>query len=193
MREGVKSGQRNYFSVRDITVIALFTAMIAASAWITIPLGTVPITLQVFAVLLAGILLRPVPAIAATGAYLLLGAAGVPVFANFASGVGVLFGPTGGYLFGFAVAAFLVSLICRSLVSKTGQLAADIIGCAVGVVVIYLLGWFQLMMVLGLSPFEAFIAGVAPFIALDAAKAAVAVGVAASLRRAGVAMVKSQA
>ncbi|MBS3974580.1 MAG: biotin transporter BioY [Actinobacteria bacterium] len=193
MREGTAKRGRSYFSVREITVIGLFAAMIAASAWITIPLGTVPITLQVFAVLLAGLLLRPVPALAAIGAYLLLGAAGVPVFANFASGMGVLLGPTGGYLFGFAAAALLVSLICRALVSKIGQLAADAIGCAVGIVVIYLLGWFQLMMVLGLSPSAAFVAGVAPFIALDAAKAVVAVGVAASLRRAGVAVVNSQA
>lgn len=193
MGEGTTKRDRSYFSVREITVIGLFTAMIAASAWITIPLGTVPITLQVFAVLLAGVLLRPVPALAATGAYLLLGAAGVPVFANFASGPGVLFGATGGYLFGFVAAAFLVSLICRALAPRIGQLAADVIGCAAGVVVIYLLGWFQLMMVLGLSPAEAFVAGVAPFIALDAAKAAVAVGVAASLRRAGVAVVNSRA
>jgi len=103
------------FSVRDVTTIALFAAVISASAQVSIPIGAVPITLQVFAVLLAGLLLRPLAAFAAVGVYLLLGAAGVPVFAGFASGIGVLIGPTGGYLFGFAAAALAVALLVKAL------------------------------------------------------------------------------
>lgn len=58
---------------------------------------------------------------------------------------------------------------------------------------IYAFGWAQLMLVAGLSPAEAFIGGVAPFIALDAAKAAVAVGVASSIRRTGLVSVRATA
>lgn len=173
------------FSVRDVTTIALFAAVISASAVISIPIGAVPITLQVFAVLLAGLLLRPLAAFAAVGVYLLLGAAGVPVFAGFASGIGVLIGPTGGYLFGFAAAALAVALLVKAFSGRVTPIIAEGIACAVGVAVIYVLGWAQLMLVTGLSPAEAFIGGVAPFIVLDIAKAAVAVGVAASIRRTG--------
>lgn len=181
------------FSVRDVTTIALFAAVISASALVSIPIGAVPITLQVFAVLLAGLLLRPIAAFAAVGVYLLLGAAGVPVFAGFASGFLVLAGPTGGYLFGFLAAALAVALLVKMLSGRVAPIIAESIACAVGVAVIYVLGWAQLMFVAGLSPAEAFIGGVAPFIALDAAKAAVAVGIAASIRRTGLVSVRAAA
>ena len=94
---------------RDLTAAALVVSLLAVSAFITIPLGTVPVTLQVFVVVLASLLLRPGWAVAAMGVYLLMGAAGLPVFAGGLGGFGVLAGPTGGYLIGFAVAAPLGS------------------------------------------------------------------------------------
>ena len=42
------------------------------------------------------------------GAYLVLGAIGVPVYAHGGAGLGVLFGPTGGYLWAFPIAAWIV-------------------------------------------------------------------------------------
>jgi biotin transport system substrate-specific component len=170
----------------DMTTAALFTAVLAASAWISIPLGSVPVTLQVFAVLLAGLILRPVPAALAVGAYVLLGAAGVPVFANATGGMGVLLGPTGGYIIGFAVAAPVVSLIADALARVWPRVAGDALACATGVAVIYGIGWGQLALVTGMGVTAALLAGVAPFIVIDAAKGAVAVGLAASVRRAGI-------
>lgn len=44
-------------SVRDISHIGIFTALTAVGAFISIPIGPVPITLQSFFVLLSGIIL----------------------------------------------------------------------------------------------------------------------------------------
>lgn len=178
--------RRPHFRVRETTTIALFAALLAASAWISIPIGAVPITLQVFAVLLAGLLLRPLAAFTAVGVYVLLGAAGVPVFANATGGLSVLFGPTGGYIFGFLAAAPAVSWVATAVSRRVSRLLAEAGATAIGVIVIYVMGWAQLALVLGMGPIEAFVAGVVPFVLLDAAKAAVAIGVAASIRRAEV-------
>ncbi len=77
--------------IRDICYIALFTALIAVLAQISIPLpGGVPLTLQTFAVPLAGLVLGSKRGTIATAVYVLLGAVGVPVFAGFSVGRGSL-------------------------------------------------------------------------------------------------------
>jgi len=170
---------------RELVTGALIAALLAAAALISIPIGAVPLTLQVFVVVLAALLLRPVGAATAVGVYLLLGGVGVPVFAGMQGGLGVIFGPTGGYLVGFFVGAAAGSFV-RTRLTRVKPLAADIAAATTCIAVIYAFGWFQLHSVTGLSFREAFIAGVVPFILIDAAKAAVAVGVAGALRRAGV-------
>lgn len=173
-------------NTRQLTLGALLAALLAASAWITIPAGAVPITLQVFVVLLAGLVLSPVRAVVAVGIYVLLGAAGIPVFSGAQGGVGILVGPTGGYLIGFLIAAFLVSVVRALLVDRAPAVVTDGAAVAVGILVIYLLGWLQLAFVTGMGLWAALIAGVAPFVLIDVAKGAAAVAVAAALRRAGV-------
>ncbi len=173
-------------STRQLTIGALLAALLAASAWVVIPIGAVPITLQVFVVLLAGLLLSPVRAVVAVGVYVLLGAAGAPVFSGAQGGVGVLAGPTGGYLIGFLAAAFLVAIVRSLLEDMASSATRDGIAVAVGILVIYLLGWVQLAIVAGLDFRAAFVAGVAPFVLIDVVKGGVAVAIAAAVRRAGV-------
>lgn len=170
---------------RDLTTAALVVSLMAAAAFITIPLGTVPVTLQVFVVVLASLLLRPGWAVAAMGVYLLMGAAGLPVFAGGLGGFGVLAGPTGGYLIGFAVAAPLGSGLRIALCNRGfSQTVADVTAVIADIAVIYLLGWMQLSMAANLSPAAAFAAGVAPFLVPDVIKGAVAIAVARGVRRA---------
>ncbi len=173
---------------REAVMAALLAALLAASAWISLPIGAVPVTLQVFIVLLAGLLLTPRGAFAAVGVYLLLGAAGLPVFAGGLGGPGTLGGPTGGYLWGFALGAVTVSFLGRGLTPRIGRVPAEAVALTAGVIVIYLVGWFQLAVVTGMGLVPAFAVGVAPFVLIDAGKAVVALGVAGALRRAGVAI-----
>lgn len=171
---------------RTIATASLLAALLAASAWIVLPIGAVPITLQVFVVLLAGLVLSPGAAAAAVGVYVFMGAIGLPVFSGGMGGLGVLLGPTGGYLVGFCFAAPVVaSLRVRFARVGVARALADGIAMALGVAIIYAFGWLQLGVVTGMGWGSAFVAGVAPFVLLDAAKGAVAVGVASALRAAG--------
>lgn len=170
---------------RDLVMAALVASLISASAYIQIPMGAVPVTLQVFVVLLAGMVLSPLAAGLSMLVYLLLGAAGVPVFAGGTAGLGVLFGPTGGYLFGFAVAAVAVSLVRSALRGTVSFPVAGAIAAVPGIALIYGIGWVVLTQVTGMGWGPAFAAGVVPFVAIDAVKAVVAVVIAAALERAG--------
>ena len=70
----------------------------AATGWIAIPVGPVPVTLQIFGVVLAALLLSWEWAAVALGIYLVLGRGWMPVFSLGTAGLGVVLGPTGGYV-----------------------------------------------------------------------------------------------
>jgi biotin transport system substrate-specific component len=170
---------------RYLVVSALLAALLAASAWISIPVGAVPVTLQVCIVILCGLLLPASWAAVPVIVYAVLGAIGVPVFSGGQGGLGVLVGPTGGYVLGFVLAAPVVAVVRGALKTRVVDVAADFVAALAGVLCIYALGWPQLAWVTGTSLQAAFIAGVLPFIAVDLFKAAAAVIVARALRRAG--------
>jgi len=99
---------------------ALFAALTAAVAWFKIPLPftPVPITLQTLVVLLSGAMLGPYYGAISMILYLTVGAIGLPVFAGGGSGLGALLGPTGGYLFSYPIAAFVIGLIIKKEQTK---------------------------------------------------------------------------
>lgn len=159
---------------REITYAALFTALIAAGAFVAIPVGPVPFTLQVLFVLLAGMVLGPRVGVLSVLAYLVLGLV-APVYAGGTSGFGVLVGPSGGYLWGFVLAALVTGLVARA-----GAPALPRFVCAglLGLLPLYALGTLWLALQLHVSAGAAIATGVAPFVWLDALKA-VAAGLAA--------------
>jgi biotin transport system substrate-specific component len=170
---------------RRTATTALLAALLAGSTLFAIPLQPVPITMQVFIVVLIALLVEPAWAALAVGTYLLIGAAGLPVFAGFHGGVSKLVGPTGGFLFGFLVGAVAGAWARRALERRgVSRIAADIVAAAVVIIVVYLLGWSQLALVAHLTPLQAFAAGVAPFVVIDILKAVGAVAVADGVRRA---------
>ena len=146
---------------------ALFSALLAVSAYISIPVGSVPFTLQVFVVLLAGMVLGPRLGVLAVLAYLVLGLV-APVYSGGASGLGVLFGPTGGYLIGFIPAVVVAGLVAGR---HCGNVTRLMVAGLAGVAPIYLLGAAWLAVQLGLGPGAAIAAGVAPFLWVDVLKA----------------------
>jgi biotin transport system substrate-specific component len=172
--------------VRELVTAALVAALLMAVSGLALPIGVVPVTLQVFVVVLAALLLTPRWAAVSIGVYLLAGAVGLPVFSGMKGGLGVLVGPTGGYLWGFLVGA-VAGAFARVALERVGSLrglAADSAAAAVVVAGVYLAGWLQLAAVAHLAAGAAFAAGVLPFIAIDIAKGAAAVAVAAGVRRA---------
>src|SRR3989344_6465707 len=106
--------------IKGMVFAALFAALTGAVAWFKIPLPftPVPITLQTLMVLLSGAMLGPYYGTLSMIIYLILGVIGLPVFAGGSSGVAALFGPTGGYLFSYPVAAFVVGLFAAKSTGK---------------------------------------------------------------------------
>ncbi len=97
----------NRINITDLTMIALFTAVMAVCSWISVP-ATVPFTLQTFGVFLTCGLLGGKRGTVTVIVYLLLGAIGIPVFSGFTGGIGHLLGPTGGYIIGFLFSALVM-------------------------------------------------------------------------------------
>ena len=94
--------------VRHMTLVALFAAFLAVISQIQLPMPTgVPVTIQVFAVALAGVVLGWKLGLASVLVFLLCGAVGAPVFAGFQGGLQVLVGVTGGYLMAWPLMAAL--------------------------------------------------------------------------------------
>lgn len=160
---------------RELIITVLIAAMMCASALVRIPIGAVPVTLQMFFVVLGALLLGPGWAAASMMLYIALGAAGLPVFSG-GSGISALSGPTGGYLIGFAVGAVAGSALHKMLVRRhLNQLVASSAAAAAVLVAVYAIGTAQLAIVVGLDAGQAVAVGVGPFILIDAAKAVVAV------------------
>lgn len=162
---------RKPMPVMMLVMCALFAALMAVCAQISIPIEPVPICLTLFAVEVCGALLKKQYAALAVLAYVLLGLVGLPVFANFKGGAGVLFGTTGGYIFGYVLCAFLIALI----VEKWGrEVWKQAIAMVIGVAVCYLFGtiWFMLLSHRSLG--ESLALCVIPFLPGDAVKIALA-------------------
>lgn len=164
---------------RSVAFTALSIAIITVSAWITVPIGPVPFTLQMFAVTFAILVLAPKQAIGAIAGYLALGAIGAPVFSGMRGGIGVLMGPTGGFLWGYLIGVSLAVAVL-ALFRRRGidNFAVGMLCGIVFTAVAYVCGWFQYMFVAGVGPFESFLVCVAPFVIVDVIKIAAATAVA---------------
>ncbi len=177
-------------TARDLTAIALFAALTAvcAQASVLLPLSSVPVTLQGFAVLASGAVLGARRGFLSQVVYLLLGAAGFPVFARGHGGAQWLVGPTAGYLWAFPIAALLTGWAWdRAPGAGPGRWGLRILGTLAGLACIYALGVAGLVAT-GTVPTlrRAITVGVLPFIVVDLGKAALAVVIAARVRSARV-------
>lgn len=120
------------FTTFEITLIPLFSALIAVCSYLTIPIPNIPITLQLFAIFFALGTLGGRGGTIAVLLYLLLGAIGLPIFSGFQGGVGRLIGPTGGYLTGFLFTCLVFWAIAgegRSLWRKAAAMCSGLLVC----------------------------------------------------------------
>jgi biotin transport system substrate-specific component len=162
---------------------SLFAALTAAGAYIQIPIpfSPVPVTLQVFFVLLAGSILKSKWGSLSMIVYTLLGIAGLPVFAGGSSGIGVLFGPTGGYIIGFILAAYVIGKLSEKTENpEKSNLLINAFNMSIGVLIIYGCGISQLMIAAKIGPGTAFTLGVIPFLPGEVVKTAVAAYIAST-------------
>ena len=149
-----------------MTAVTVVAAQVSFHVWFT----PVPVTLQVLAVILSGLVLGSKWGAISQIQYLALGAAGAPVFADWTGGPAAFVGPRGGYLIGFVAGAYVAGWAFERL--RKSNLAAWAGGIS-GIAAIYLFGACWLSIWLKSIPM-AITMGIVPFIGVDIIKAAVA-------------------
>ena len=165
-------------NTRDVCIMGIFPSFIVVMAQISIPMPLgVPMTMQTFAISLAGVMLGAKRGFFSTLAYVLLGAAGVPVFANFTGGMGIILGPTGGFIISFPLLALLIGWGADK--GRNGMIA----GLIAGNIVNYAIGVVCFMLSTGKGLDVAFTACVLPFIPTAIMKAVAAGAVGLKIRR----------
>lgn len=183
---------------KDLALIALFTAMIVVLGLIPpvpVPWVPVPVTLQTFGVMLAGLILGPWRGGLVVLTYVLIALLGLPVLPGGRAGLAVLAGPTGGFLLGMIPGAVVTGWLAGRIpatgsVAGSGSLAAvtpQILRCWIasvvgGMLVVYAAGIPWLAAVTGMGLEKATWA-IAVFLPGDLLKALVASIVAQRVRR----------
>ncbi len=164
-----------------LATASLMAALTAVSAYIYLPIGPVPITMQTCIVLISGAVLGSRWGAGSQIVYVCLGLAGMPVFAGGMSGPGVVLSPTFGYLAGFVLGAFLTGwYVERFTRHSISHLAAGmLIGQAAIFVcgLLYLYAYFNLYAGVETTWPATLAAGLLPFIPLGLVKLALAVSV----------------
>lgn len=168
--------KKSAFKLIDLIYTGMSAAIIAVCSWISIPVGSIPITLQTMAVCIVAGLFGWKRGTLSVVVYILLGAIGVPVFSGFKAGIGVLGGPTGGYIVGFLFTALIVGIVSDRV---KGKLWSVILAMVVGILVCYAFGtgWFYIAFVNSDSPktvLDVLTLCVFPYLIPDAVKIAVA-------------------
>lgn len=123
---------------RQMILVALFAALTAVGAYIQIPIGTIPITLQVLFTALAGVMLGSKLGALSQLIYILIGLVGIPVFAGGTGGVGSIAKPSFGFLIGFVLAAYVIGKIAEG--SSKPSFIKLMTATILGIIVIYIVG-----------------------------------------------------
>ena len=119
-----------------LVLAALFAALTAVGAFIKIPVGPVPVSLQILFVALAGVFLGPWYGLISQLLYLGLGLAGLPIFTS-GGGPGYIFNPSFGYMIGFLILPVIVGYVTRRFDAK---FLPVLIGTMGGILVVYAIG-----------------------------------------------------
>ena len=166
----------------EMTKMALMVAMNCVSAYIIIPLpfSLSPLALQTLIVNLTGYVLNAKQAFMTMLVYLLVGLAGVPVFTGGSAGPGKLFGPTGGYIIGFLFTAVFLAYFKGE---KYSFKRYALLGCVIGIPLIYVFGVVQLKLITGMGWDKAIMTGALPFIPLEFVKCLAAAEIAGPIIR----------
>lgn len=149
--------------IKNIALASLFTAVIAASAWISIPTPFgINLAFSLFGVCLAGFVLSFKWSVFSTAVYILLGAIGLPVFSHFTGGPAVLFGTSGGFIWGFLITV-IICAVSKNIKRKTIKyllFIAAVLAC-------HILGTIQFSLVTGNNLYMSFLTASLPFLLKD--------------------------
>ena len=158
---------------RNMVLAALFAALTAIGAFLQIPTGTVPITLQFLFTALAGLLLGWKWGAISQLLYVGIGLLGLPVFTQ-GGGIGYVLQPSFGFLLGLIPAAAVIGALTAR---RTGYLT---VLAAVGVPYMYLILHVYMQ---SAKTFPALLAAMLVYVPGDTLKIVVVTALAPVLRR----------
>ena len=151
--------------VKKLVLLMAGVAVLAISAQLKVPFYPVPITMQTFVVMFIGFTFGARLGSSTVLVYLASGAIGAPVFAG-GAGLAYVSGPTGGYLFGFFVAAYLIGYFTEQGYGRT--FISTLLLALAGTIVFYLFGVAWLTTIIGFEKAIKF--GLLPFLYGDVLK-----------------------
>lgn len=131
-------------TTKDLVLIPLFSALVAVGAFLKIPIGVIPVSLQFVFVMLAAFILGAKRGSLAVLIYVLLGLAGLPIFTG-GGGPQYILSPSFGYLLGMILAAFVTGTIAEKTRRRT--LWQNFLAAFLGLLIVYALGvaWLYLI------------------------------------------------
>ncbi len=159
-------------NTKEITVCALFAAITSILAQISIPIPftTVPLTMQVFAIALSGVVLGAKKGFISQFIYILMGGIGLPIFAQMTGGLSIIMGPTGGFILGFPLMALIIGYFSK----KYNKAVYILIGMILGLVIDYLIGILMFSFITKSTFIQGLMMCVVPFIPVDLIKISLA-------------------
>ena len=160
--------------LKQVALVVLGIAVLAAAAKIKVPMWPVPITMGTFAVLAAGAAYGPRLGLVTILGYMIVGALGFDVFAGSSAeafGIEYMMGGTGGYLVGYVLATVALGVLARAGWDRSAPKMAG--AMLLGNAMIYVPGLIWLGMLYGWDkPILEW--GLTPFLVGDAIKLALA-------------------
>ena len=162
---------------KDLTIIALFCAIMCVISPITIPMGTIPFSLSLFAVILTAISLGTKKGTLAILIYILAGILGLPVFSGFTGGIHIVFGPTGGFILSYILISIIVSIATKY------KKITLIIFSILSLLICYLFGSLQYALITKVNFVDALYVCVYPFVIFDILKVFFAVNLGLKLKK----------
>ena len=179
-------------TTKAIVFTALFAALTAACAFISIPVpGTpVPIVLQNMMVVLCGMLLGPFLGTMSTTAFILAGLLGLPVFNGGTGGFAKLMSPTGGFIIGYAISSLTAGLVLgKPGLDGRKHVVRTILAALTGFAVMYIPGVLHFMHSMGKNFRETLVLCVIPYLPGDLIKMVICILISIPLRRSAAAYI----
>ena len=161
---------KQVISTKSLTLIGLMTAVCCVLGPISVPIGAVPVSLGVLAILLTVYVLGTFKGTVATLVYILLGTVGLPVFTGYQGGLQKVSGPTGGYIIGYIFLALIAGAFIDRFSYKKCYM--HVVGMVLGLAVCYLFGTIWFMFVTKMDFVASLTVCVVPFLLFDALKIA---------------------
>lgn len=131
-------------NTKNLILCSLFTALLVIGAFIRIPIGTVPITLQTLFVMMSAQVLGRKSVISVL-IYIALGLLGLPVFSG-GGGISYILHPTFGYILGFLTGEYALGLFCEK--NKSHTFISYFLPSLFALLIIYIFGtlYFYIML-----------------------------------------------